>query len=249
MRLAPMLLLPLALVFAACGGSTSGSDPNAGGSGGNGGTGASGGSGAKGGGGGEPCGDATCTEGTYCCNASCSQCVADGDGCTAIACGTGGSGGGGGQAGAGAQGGGGNGGAGGATFQCGAETCREGQQCCGAECGGGFCADGELPCPPVDCEPELCGQVYCDAGTLCCNSSCGTCTRPGEGCTDELCEPDCAPMQARGQGDCDGFFGWAWSGTYCTAIGGCECVGPDCGSLYFSVEDCGKAHESCPVPL
>ncbi|MCA9626397.1 MAG: hypothetical protein KC766_01970 [Myxococcales bacterium] len=236
-RLTPLLLLPLALAFAACGGNTSNSDPGSGGSGGNGGTGAASGNGGSGGG--EACGNAICGAGTYCCNASCSQCVAEGEGCSTIACGTGG--GGGGQAG--------GGGAGGATFQCGVETCQAGQQCCGTECGAGFCADGELPCPPVDCQPQLCGQVYCDEGTFCCNSSCGTCVRPDEDCTDELCEPDCDPQRARGEGDCDGFFGWTWTGTSCSMIGGCSCAGPDCGSLYLSQEDCWKAHEMCPIPL
>lgn len=262
-RLTRALLLPLALAFAACGGSTSGNDPGNGGSSGSGGNGGNSGSGGGSCAGvdckagnqccngkcisqdlvceGEPCGDTVCTGNTYCCNASCGTCVAPGEGCTAIACGTGGSGGGGGQAG--------GGGAGGATFQCGAETCKPGQQCCGTECGGGFCADGELPCPPVDCQPELCGQGYCEAGTFCCNSSCGTCVRPGESCTDEQCEPDCSPQRAAGYGDCDGYFGWAWTGTYCTMIGGCSCNGPDCDSLYLSEDDCWKAYGMCPIPL
>ncbi len=40
------------------------------------------------------------------------------------------------------------------------------------------------PPPPVKC-----GATECAAGEECCNSSCGICVQPGQGCTKQLCPP------------------------------------------------------------
>ena len=48
----------------------------------------------------------------------------------------------------------------------------------------------------------------------------------------ECLPTDCEAMDARGEGLCDAFFGYAWNGVTCVGISGCSCVGTDCGSTY-----------------
>src|SRR5262245_44168078 len=38
-------------------------------------------------------------------------------------------------------------------------------------------------------EGEQCGPNVCKPGTTCCKSSCGYCTKRGQGCTKEYCLP------------------------------------------------------------
>ena len=99
-----------------------------------------------------PCGNVTCAEGQYCCNASCGTCVAPGEGCTAIACenpGTGGS-----------------GGTSSGPELCGHRLCVGNESCCNASCGtctppGIDCTD--QACPP-NCEAmDATGVGPCDA--------------------------------------------------------------------------------------
>ena len=52
-------------------------------------------------------------------------------------------------------------------------------------------------------------------------------------------------MDARGDGLCDAFFGWAWSGSSCFGVSGCECAGTDCYRLYDTQEACRAAHAAC----
>lgn len=223
----------LLVAAAGCGGSADGGPGGDAGSGGSAGSGGTAGSGGSGAGGGEPCGPSVCGAGLTCCNSSCGICTAPGEGCITLACED-------------AGGGGGSSGSGGSTFECGAQICKAGQQCCGAACGG-LCADGELPCPDIDCpSPEPCGNTTCEPGFSCCNASCGTCVRPGEACDQGLCEPDCTPQDARGVGDCDGFFGVAWNGSQCLSVTGCECIGRDCNDLPFDGEECEKRYAECP---
>lgn len=68
---------------------------------------------------GEVCGDAVCGPGQYCCNASCSMCVPEGNFCTQQVCDDGGE-------------------------PCGSNTCGAGEFCCNESCGicapiGGVC--------------------------------------------------------------------------------------------------------------
>ena len=46
-----------------------------------------------------------------------------------------------------------------------------------------------------------CGDAICDAGTVCCNASCGVCTPPGEDCNTLACAPCDLPLERRG-GQC-----------------------------------------------
>lgn len=70
-----------------------------------------------------------------------------------------------------------------------------------------------------------CGPVAVDAGS------------PG---------PRCAAQDARGEGNCDAFFGYVWNGTSCVGLGGCRCVGVDCRGLPFDPMTCENNHRACP---
>lgn len=63
--------------------------------------------------------------------------------------------------------------------------------------------------------------------------------------TDAGPAPDCSAQDARGEGACDAFFGYAWDGSGCAGLSGCSCVGADCGATFESVEACQEAHASC----
>jgi hypothetical protein len=96
---------------------------------------------------------------------------------------------------------------------------------------------------------EPCGPVTCGPGTVCCNASCGLCARPGEGCADSRCVDvggACIVQDARGEGLCGAILGVAWRGYGCQTIGGCSCVGADCGAIYETVEACVAANPGCP---
>jgi hypothetical protein len=60
------------------------------------------------------------------------------------------------------------------------------------------------------------------------------------------CPPVCAPMEARGAGDCDLVLGYVWDGAGCQALSGCSCEGAGCGGLFRSLEECAAAQEGCP---
>ncbi|MCC6648869.1 MAG: hypothetical protein IT374_25300 [Polyangiaceae bacterium] len=45
--------------------------------------------------------------------------------------------------------------------------------------------DGAAVCVPNT--PQPCGATQCAVGTVCCNSSCGICTAPGDVCTQQVC--------------------------------------------------------------
>jgi hypothetical protein len=102
---------------------------------------------------------------------------------------------------------------GGGGGQCGNKVCSGKTFCCNASCGicaplGGGCtqqvcltaedseaaaADDLVSRSEVDSEvvigPSQCGNTTCAPGTRCCNPSCGTCVRPGDRCTDQICNP------------------------------------------------------------
>lgn len=80
----------------------------------------------------------------------------------------------------------------------------------------------------------------------------------GDGCNTCICNPDggwsctlmdctgpCMPQDASGEGECAMFIGYVWSGQACVGIGGCGCVGKDCGSVYTGIEACLEAHKQC----
>jgi hypothetical protein len=198
--------------------------------------------GSDGGKGGEQCGKNVCGPGEYCCNASCGTCAKQGEGCTTIACidpcekqdavGEGA-----------------------CDMMLGyawdGNSCQSlsGCSCKGSDCGSLYqnpndCAKAYAECGTSSGEP--CGPVTCSAGQECCNESCGICTEPGGACIQLACEPECQAQDAKGQGLCAAFFGYAWDGSSCIGVGGCSCVGADCAALYNSPEACNQAHAKCP---
>ncbi|KAM7202217.1 hypothetical protein V8F33_002934 [Rhypophila sp. PSN 637] len=79
-----------------------------------------------------------------------------------------------------------------------------------------------------------CGPTTCAAGDVCCNSSCGICTKPGGACIQLFCEPprkQCGPNLCAADEDCCNE-----SCGICTPKGGfctlqfCTKAGPKCGS-------------------
>jgi hypothetical protein len=100
-------------------------------------------------------------------------------------------------------------------------------------------------CDHLTCEGQRCGRVTCGEGTTCCNPTCGTCTPPGAGCAAIVCEPDCSPMQAWGQGGCEAVIGVFWNGMQCVSVSGCSCEGPDCANAFETYEQCEAVFSAC----
>ena len=122
-------------------------------------------------------------------------------------------------------------------------------------------ADCRGPCDAQDARGEgLCERFFGYAwnGSECVGIS--GCECLGEDC-DELfqdpeecarafrdCDDPCAPQDARGEGLCAAFFGYAWNGSECVGISGCDCVGEDCDETFDTPEECAAAHADCPRP-
>lgn len=92
---------------------------------------------------------------------------------------------------------------------CGPTLCMAEQECCNYDCG--LCTHPGEPCPMMWCPPYVapgqekktlsitprqeetvkkviqCGPSVCKAGQVCCNKSCGICTRPGGFCKKKSC--------------------------------------------------------------
>ena len=66
------------------------------------------------------------------------------------------------------------------------------------------------------CRPggPACGTTHCATGMVCCNDSCGTCTQPNGGCTQQVCSPPVGGGPCVDDGDC------RLEADYCT---GCDC--------------------------
>jgi hypothetical protein len=86
--------------------------------------------------------------------------------------------------------------------------------------------------PGCECEGEDCDRLF---------PSLGHCR-----IAYQSCPPTCVPMDARGVGPCDAVLGYAWNGSRCVSISGCECEGSDCERL-ASLEVCEAAHARCPA--
>ena len=132
---------------------------------------------------------------------------------------------------------------------CGSEVCRPGTVCCNPSCG--ICVGPGEGCPDIECidaggPGERCGNVQCGSGEICCDAVCEICASSVADCPDVVCSPECAAMDARGEGPCLAFFGYAWNGNECVGLGGCTCEGDDCDQLFDSIEACDKAYEMCP---
>jgi hypothetical protein len=110
------------------------------------------------------------------------------------------------------------------------------------------------PAKPNPNPGEVCGPTICAEGLTCCNPSCGYCTKPGEGCTEEACNigigPQCGPTVCPfGEVCCNESCG------YCTKPGqGCTaelCLGPKCGAekvCKFGEVCCNESCGYCTKP-
>lgn len=58
----------------------------------------------------------------------------------------------------------------------------------------------------------------------------------------------CRTFDAQGVGACRAVLGWSFDGANCVSIGGCECVGADCGALFSSQDECLAACFEEPDP-
>jgi hypothetical protein len=110
---------------------------------------------------------------------------------------------------------------------------------------------GSFPVSP--CVNSLpCGNACTQCNTL--DGSCyaGTCDVIGD-CTtrDPRCggpKRTCEPTDAQGTSDvrstpCQKVFGWAWDGSKCIAVVGCNCVGSQCSSLMKDEFTCFTVYE------
>ncbi|KAK0654751.1 hypothetical protein B0T16DRAFT_395625 [Cercophora newfieldiana] len=53
--------------------------------------------------------------------------------------------------------------------------------------------NGKGTCVPIG--GSVCGPTICAQGLVCCNASCGTCTKPGMACTQQAClGPQCGKI-------------------------------------------------------
>ena len=51
---------------------------------------------------------------------------------------------------------------------------------------------------------EACGSTTCGAGLVCCNASCGICTKPGMACIQRACAPEPPEPKPCVKGGCSG---------------------------------------------
>ncbi len=117
---------------------------------------------------------------------------------------------------------------------------------------GSYCDFGGLGCGgpgtclprPTACDADCPGVCSCDGTTYCnaCSANAAGASVAREGACDLV---SCAPQDARGSGACALFLGYVWDGESCTGIGGCSCVGVDCGALYERIGACEAAHSAC----
>jgi len=132
---------------------------------------------------------------------------------------------------------------------CADGSCAPTDICCDNPCDGStFCSPAGAGCPVFDCPPPpICGSATCAPGEFCCSDCGGGEFCSAGGCPAAPCPPPepCAAQDARGDGLCDAFFGYAWNGSSCTGISGCSCVGTDCSSLYMDPASCAAEHAAC----
>ena len=130
----------------------------------------------------------------------------------------------------------------------GLEPCPDGEFClfepedsCGATDRGGHC----------EVIPRVCTREYrpvcgCDGVTYGCDEHAHSLGANVAG--DGACSAPCAAMDATGSGACLLALGFVWDGTACVGIGGCECVGRDCGDVTTDEAACLAAHAGCERP-
>lgn len=165
----------------------------------------------------EQCGPVACDPGLVCCNSSCGICAAPGTGCITIEC---------------------------------IDGCSNNGDCAATE----YCAlpgDACLPSSGGTCvpRPEACDGVVapvcgCDGSTYG-----NACVAAGAGVNvvhdGECGGGSCEAQDAMGDGPCPAIIGARWNGSACELMGGCDCVGADCGSTYDTQAECEAAHAGC----
>jgi hypothetical protein len=124
---------------------------------------------------------------------------------------------------------------------------------CWAERGGcpGLCsAESAAPVGPCDLEwgPYWDGKS-CETftGCDCVGDDCtrGYADKPECELLNRSCLGKCEAQLAEGVGACEAIIGVFWDGSECITIGGCSCLGDDCGDAYDSPEICSFAHRGC----
>lgn len=101
----------------------------------------------------------------------------------------------------------------------------------------GWSFDGDRCVMQSGCE---CTGADCDslfASEAACELTYAECLEPVPG--------PCDAQDARGQGACRAILGVIWDGRQCATIGGCECVGADCGELFASTDECELVYAAC----
>ena len=86
-----------------------------------------------------------------------------------------------------------------------------------------------------DCVGADCDALFESAGE--CERAYRACIEPGPGA--------CDAQDARGEGGCRAVIGVVWDGRRCATIGGCECVGADCGEIFGTIAECEGAYAAC----
>ena len=108
--------------------------------------------------------------------------------------------------------------------------------------------DTPWTCVPLHgCTADVAPFCACDGTTFYGSSSCPG--RPYR--ARSICGPavdagvSCIPQDARAEGACDLFLGYAWNGVTCVSLGGCRCVGVDCASISRDPAVCRARAAAC----
>lgn len=123
-------------------------------------------------------------------------------------------------------------------------TCQSSADCPPSSmCHGALGCDIPWRCvPAMGCTADLAPFCGCDGVSFEGSSSCpGRPYRARGRCPARDGGLACATLDARGEGDCDGYFGVAWNGSTCASITGCRCVGADCGRVFRDRAECVAA--------
>lgn len=128
-------------------------------------------------------------------------------------------------------------------------TCRTSSDCPRTMmCEGPPGCDTPWTCVPLHgCTADVAPFCACDGTTFYGSSSCPG--RPYR--ARSICGPavdagvSCVPQDARAEGACDLFLGYAWNGVTCVSLGGCRCVGVDCASISRDPAVCRARAAAC----